>query len=76
MRDLDPFDASILHVLARVPETMQDLRQELLDRLEREGTDEGREIARAILAPDIEQANTSDDVKATAASLKQLVGVS
>jgi hypothetical protein len=76
MRDLDPFDASILHVLARVPETMGDLRQELLDRLEREGTDEGKEIARVILAPDIEQADTSDDVKATATSLKQLAGVS
>lgn len=74
MRDLDPYDASLLRVLAQVPANMPDLRQELRDRLDAEGTQEGRDIADALLSPDPESLNVSDDAKATAASLKRAVG--
>ena len=67
MRELDPFDASVLHVLARVSEN-QHLRERLVDRL---STEEGKEIARAILADD---PDVSEDAKVTAASLKRAVG--
>ncbi len=71
MTELDPFDASILHVLARVSEDRLDLREQLLGRL---STDEGKKIARAILSDDPEQLDVSEDVKVTAASLKRAVG--
>ncbi|MFY9823471.1 MAG: hypothetical protein WAM82_18970 [Thermoanaerobaculia bacterium] len=69
MRELDPFDASVLHVLARVSENQQ-LRGKLVNRL---STAEGKEIARAILAEDPEQLDVSEDAKVTAASLRRAV---
>jgi hypothetical protein len=69
VRELDPFDASVLHVLARVSESHY-LRDKLVGRL---STKEGKEIARAILADDPEQLDVSEDAKVTAASLKLAV---
>ena len=72
MKELDPFDASILNVLARVPQEMADLRQELFGRLK---SSEGKAIARVILAPeDDKKVKASRDVQATAAALKRAVG--
>lgn len=75
MQDLDPFDASVLSLLAKVPAGagMEEEIQDLCGRLE---TDAGREIADAILAPDPSQANVSADAKATAAYLKRVGGAS
>lgn len=72
MKDLDPFDASVLNVLARVPDSMSHLRGELLDRLK---SDEGREIARAILAEDVAEAEVSEDAQVTAVSFRRAAGV-
>lgn len=69
MKELDPFDASVLHVLARVSESRH-LRDKLVGRL---STEEGKEIARAILADDPEQLDVSEDARVTAASLKRAV---
>ena len=66
MRELDPFDASILSVLAQVPQEMTAMREELLSRL----SQEGREIADALLAEDPALLNTSEDVRVTAESMK------
>lgn len=73
MKELDPFDASILNVLARIPEDMEHLRKHLLLRLKQEGTEEGREIARAIMASEGKKVRTSKDAQVTAASLKRAV---
>lgn len=71
MTELDPFDASILHVLARASED-KDLQDSLLGRL---STEEGKKIAHAILADDPEQLeDISEDVRVTAASLKRAAG--
>jgi hypothetical protein len=64
MKELDPFDASVLNVLARVPEEMAQLREQLFKRLD---TKEGREIGRAILGAK----RVSKDAKVTAASLRR-----
>jgi hypothetical protein len=68
--ELDPFDASILHVLARVSED-KDLQDSLLGRL---STEEGKKIAHAILADPGQLEDISEDVRVTAASLKRAVG--
>jgi hypothetical protein len=73
VRELDPFDASILNVLANVPATMEHVREQLLERLKQEGTPEGKAIARAILAPEGKKVGTSKDARVTAASLKRAV---
>lgn len=70
MKPLDPYDASILNVLATVPDEMAHLRQELFERLD---TEEGKEVGRAILTPD---ATLSKDAQVTAASLRRPVVVS
>jgi hypothetical protein len=68
MKELDPFDASILNVLARVPEDgkLGHLRKQLVERLD---TKEGKEIARALLTPGAKK--VSKDARVTAASLKR-----
>jgi len=72
MRELDPFDASILSVLAHVPQDRVELREELFGRLK---SSEGKAIARVILAPEGEKKlRASKDAQATAASLKRAVG--
>jgi hypothetical protein len=68
MKPLDPFDASVLNVLARVPQEMSDLRERLLGRLR---SSEGKAIARVILAPEGKKVRASKDVQVTAASLKR-----
>ncbi len=72
MKELDPFDASVLNVLARVPREMPDLRQRLLNRLR---SNESKQIARVILAPEGQKVRASKDVQVTAASLKRTGGV-
>ena len=72
MRELDPFDASILNVLARVPQDRLDLREELVGRLK---SSEGKAIARVILAPEGEKkVRASKDAQATGAALKRAAG--
>ena len=69
MKELDPFDASILSVLARIPHEMPELRQELADRLT---SSEGKAIARVVLAPEgHKRIKASKDAQVTAASLKR-----
>ena len=68
MTELDPFDASVLYALARAQENHH-LRDKLVGRL---STEEGKEIARAILSDD---PDVSEDAKVTAASLKRAVAV-
>jgi len=72
MKELDPFDASILSVLARIPQEMSNLRREVADRLT---SREGKAIARVVLASEgKKKIRASKDALATAASLKPAVG--
>jgi hypothetical protein len=72
MKELDPFDASILSVLARVPSDRNDLRQQLVERIQNE---EGKEVARAILADDLNATEVSTNAKTTAAFFKKAFAV-
>lgn len=68
MKELDPFDASVLSVLVKVPSHRADLRKDLVDRIEKE---EGKEVARAILAEDSETVSVSENARTTAAFFKK-----
>lgn len=65
MKALDPFDASVLAVLADLPEG-DETAPRLLDRLESE---EAREIGRVLVAHDMDVVKASDEAKTTARAL-------
>jgi hypothetical protein len=67
-KELDPFDASVLSVLAKVPADRADLRQDLVGRIQKS---EGKEVARAIMADDSDAASVSENAKSTAAYFKK-----
>ncbi|HEX9945186.1 MAG TPA: hypothetical protein VGG03_24510 [Thermoanaerobaculia bacterium] len=70
MKELDVFDAAILNVLARVPPEKEERRKELLERLR---SNEGKAIARVILAPEGDKVRASKEAHATGAALKRAV---
>lgn len=68
MRTLSARDASILALLAQVPEKMQDARQRLLERL---SSEDAREIGEAVLADKKSTRSFSRPAQETAAEIKQ-----
>ena len=62
MKALDPFDASVLAVLADLPAGDPTARS-LFDRLE---SPEAKEIGRVLVAGDIEAVEASEEAKSTA----------
>ena len=65
MKALDPFDASVLAVLADLP-VGDELARGLVDRLDSE---EAREIGRVLVAPDQDEVEASEAAKITARAL-------